>query len=313
MNYIPWYQSCLQIDMQSVLDVSRLRTAESIQKKIFAFLCEFLRRSEDSRELVIQIGLKSFHQQHKWGSLSGTFIRLRFPTNKKWTSISVRTADEIRNALAAEQTLIELFLSRSQVLFDGLPSSAEPGAMNAAAEESRWMISLLSPTTLEGRKFWAKSSFTGLSSFERRCEKVGHSEVFQAVSPLLRPGLTRRHVRFSNPLKIEGPGFCFQGWGPWSETDLMLDTPRIILSGCTHRTSTGLVHWPQQEIIWTFGPFCIDVDQPRFRSWSHRSLVLTSLASIQACRMNEAETDINLLILINLNTAAAAWRTVPMS
>jgi hypothetical protein len=45
--------------MHSVDAVSGLRTAESIQKKIFALLWEYFRRSEGSRELAIQIGLES--------------------------------------------------------------------------------------------------------------------------------------------------------------------------------------------------------------------------------------------------------------
>jgi hypothetical protein len=43
---------------QEVQDVSGLRTAESIQKKIFAPLCEYLCRSEEPRERAIQIGVK---------------------------------------------------------------------------------------------------------------------------------------------------------------------------------------------------------------------------------------------------------------
>jgi hypothetical protein len=65
---------------------------------------------------------------------------------------SVRTVDEIRNALAAEQTQIKLFLFRSQMCFDELSSSAGPGALSGAAEESRQMISLLPPATLEGTR-----------------------------------------------------------------------------------------------------------------------------------------------------------------
>jgi hypothetical protein len=96
----------------------------------------------------------------------------------------------IRNALAAEKTQIKLFLFRSQVFFDGLPSSAEPGAVSTAAEESRRVILLLPPATLRGTRILGEILLTGLSSFVRRCEKVGHSGVFQAVSPRLRPGAT---------------------------------------------------------------------------------------------------------------------------
>jgi hypothetical protein len=115
--------------------------------------------------------------------------------------------NEIRNAHAVDQTQIELFLFRSQVFFDGLPSSGEPTTVTAIAGESRRMISVLQPAILEGTQILSQILLPGLSSFEPLCEKIGHSEVFQVVSPLLR------HVRFSNPQKSQGAGFCFQGWG----------------------------------------------------------------------------------------------------
>jgi hypothetical protein len=83
--------------------------------------------------------------------------------------------DEIRNALAAEQTQIELFLFRSKMFFNGLPSSAESGAVSAAAEESRQMIPLLPPTTVEGTRTLGEILLTGVSSFEGCWEKIGYS------------------------------------------------------------------------------------------------------------------------------------------
>jgi hypothetical protein len=35
------------------------------KKKILAQVCEYLRRSEESRELAIQIAVKSLHERHK--------------------------------------------------------------------------------------------------------------------------------------------------------------------------------------------------------------------------------------------------------
>jgi hypothetical protein len=46
--------------MQKVRDVSGLRIAESIQKKMFALLREYLCRSEELPEQPAQIGIKSF-------------------------------------------------------------------------------------------------------------------------------------------------------------------------------------------------------------------------------------------------------------
>jgi hypothetical protein len=51
--------------VQSVRDVSGLRTAQSIQKKIFGVFCEDLCRIEELRELAAQIGVKPFPEQHK--------------------------------------------------------------------------------------------------------------------------------------------------------------------------------------------------------------------------------------------------------
>jgi hypothetical protein len=64
-----------------------------------------------------------------------------------------------RNALAAEQTHIDLFPFWSQVFFDGLPSSAEPRVVSAAADESCRMISLLPSATLEGIRILGKIFF----------------------------------------------------------------------------------------------------------------------------------------------------------
>jgi hypothetical protein len=48
--------------MSSVSDISGLPTAKSVQKKIFARFCEYLCRSEESRELAVHIGVKRFHE-----------------------------------------------------------------------------------------------------------------------------------------------------------------------------------------------------------------------------------------------------------
>jgi hypothetical protein len=63
--------------------------------------------------------------------------------------------DEIRNALAAEQTQIELFLFWSQMFFDELALLAGPGAVNSAAGKSRRISSLLPPATLERTRILA--------------------------------------------------------------------------------------------------------------------------------------------------------------
>jgi hypothetical protein len=95
-NHIPKYRFCLQIDVQLVHDMSGLWTAESIQKTIFALSSEHLCRSEGSRERAVQIDLKHFHEQHKSGSFSGTFIRLRFPRNRKYIDIWSHFREELR-------------------------------------------------------------------------------------------------------------------------------------------------------------------------------------------------------------------------
>jgi hypothetical protein len=108
MNFIPWYELCLQIGMQQVRDVSGLWTAESLQKEILAHLCECFRRSEEPRELAVHIGVKSLHERHKWGALSGTFIRLHFPRNRKRTYIFISSQFnmESRFRLTASRTPI---------------------------------------------------------------------------------------------------------------------------------------------------------------------------------------------------------------